>query len=107
MRINFSIYMKSTLLKIFFCGFLFLQLSNLHAQNFTHQTSVIEFLGKLVPGYDYRAKRSRLNTDRSVREKLARELRKSAVNLKEVSDLAYRDGKREVCLLYTSPSPRD
>lgn len=59
-------------------------------------TSVIEFLGKLVPGYDYRAKRSRLNTDRSVREKLARELRKSAVNLKEVSDLAYRDGKREV-----------
>ncbi len=59
-------------------------------------SSVLEFLGKLVPGYDYRAKRSRLNTDRSVREKLVRELKKSAVNLKEVSDLAYRDGRREV-----------
>ncbi len=35
-------------------------------------SSVLEFLGKLVPGYDYRAKRSRLNTDRSVREKLVR-----------------------------------
>lgn len=58
--------------------------------------SVLEFLGKLIPGYDYRAKKSRLNTDRSVREKLARELRKSALNLKEVSDLAYRDEKREV-----------
>ena len=60
------------------------------------KSSVIEFLGKLVPGYDYRAKKSRLNTDRSVREKLARELRKPALNLKEVSDLAYRDDKREV-----------
>jgi hypothetical protein len=59
-------------------------------------SSVVEFLGKLIPGYDYRAKKSRLNTDRSVREKLARELRKSALNLKEVSDLAYRDEKREV-----------
>lgn len=59
-------------------------------------SSVLEFLGKLVPGYDYRSKMSRLNTDRSVREKLVRELRKSAVNLKEVSDLAYRDGRREV-----------
>jgi hypothetical protein len=59
-------------------------------------SSVLEFLGKLIPGYDYRAKKSRLNTDRSVREKLARELRKSALNLKEVSDLAYRDEKREV-----------
>ena len=59
-------------------------------------SSVLEFLGKLVPGYDYRSKMSRLNTDRSVREKLVRELRKSATNLKEVSDLAYRDGRREV-----------
>ncbi|MCX5853969.1 MAG: hypothetical protein NTZ24_05170 [Deltaproteobacteria bacterium] len=59
-------------------------------------SSVIEFLGKLIPGYDYRAKKSRLNTDRSVREKLARELKKAALNLKEVSDLAYRDGKREI-----------
>ena len=48
MRINFSIYMKSTLLKIFFCSFLFLQLSNLHAQNFTHQASVIEFLDRMA-----------------------------------------------------------
>jgi len=46
--------------------------------------------------FDYRAKKSRLNTDRSVREKLARELKKAALNLKEVSDLAYRDGKREI-----------
>ena len=59
-------------------------------------SSVIEFLGKLISGYDYRAKKSRLNTDRSVREKLARELKKAALNLKEVSDLAYRDGKREI-----------
>lgn len=48
MRINFSIYMKSTLLKIFFCSFLFLQLSNLHAQNFTHQASVVEFLDRMA-----------------------------------------------------------
>ncbi len=59
-------------------------------------SSVLEFLGKLIPGYDYRVKKSRLNTDRSVREKLVRELKKSALLLKEVSDLAYRDGKREV-----------
>lgn len=59
-------------------------------------SSVIEFLMKLIPGYDYRARKSRLNTDRSVREKLARELRKAGANLKEVSDLAYRDGKRDV-----------
>ena len=48
MRINFSIYMKSTLLKLFFCSFLFLQLSNLHAQNFTHQVSVVEFLDRMA-----------------------------------------------------------
>ncbi len=59
-------------------------------------SSILEFLGKLIPGYDYRIKKSRLNTDRSVREKLARELKKSALLLKEVSDLAYRDNKREV-----------
>jgi hypothetical protein len=59
-------------------------------------SSVLEFLGKHIPGYDYRAKKSRLNTDRSVREKLVRELKKSALNLKEVSDLAYRDNKREI-----------
>jgi hypothetical protein len=40
--------MKSILLKIFFCSFLFLQLSNLHAQNFTHQASVIEFLDRMA-----------------------------------------------------------
>jgi hypothetical protein len=40
--------MKSTLLKIFFCGLLFLQLSNLHAQNFSHQSSVIEFLDRMA-----------------------------------------------------------
>ena len=57
---------------------------------------IIEFLTKLIPGYDYRVQKSRLNTDRSVREKLARELRKAAANLKEVSDLAYRDEKRDI-----------
>jgi hypothetical protein len=40
--------MKSTLLKLFFCSFLFLQLSNLHAQNFTHQVSVVEFLDRMA-----------------------------------------------------------
>jgi hypothetical protein len=59
-------------------------------------SSVLEFLVKHIPGYDYRNKKSRLNTDRSVREKLVRELKKSALLLKEVSDLAYRDNKRDV-----------
>ena len=48
MRINFSIYMKATLLKIIFCLFLLVQLSNLHAQNFTHQASAIEFLDRMA-----------------------------------------------------------
>lgn len=53
-------------------------------------------LGAVIPGYDYRAKKNRLNTDQAVREKLSRELEKSYNTLKEVSDLAYKDGKREV-----------
>lgn len=59
-------------------------------------SSALEILRRHFPGYDYRAQKSRLDTDRSVREKLVRELRKSAMNLKGVSDLAYRDNKREV-----------
>jgi hypothetical protein len=55
-----------------------------------------KILGSVIPGYDYRAKKNRLNTDQAVREKLSRELEKSYNTLKEVSDLAYRDGKREI-----------
>lgn len=51
---------------------------------------------KIVPGYDYRVKRNRLNLDRAVRDKLSRELKKSYNILKEVSDLAYKDGRRDV-----------
>jgi hypothetical protein len=51
---------------------------------------------KLIPGYDYRVKKNRLNTDRAVRDKLSRELKKSYNTLKEVSDLAYKDGRRDV-----------
>lgn len=51
---------------------------------------------KLIPGYDYRVKKNRLNTDRAVRDKLSMELKKSYNTLKEVSDLAYKDGRRDV-----------
>jgi hypothetical protein len=51
---------------------------------------------KIIPGYDYREKKNRLNSDRAVRDKLSRELKKSYTTLKEVSDLAYKDGRREV-----------
>ena len=51
---------------------------------------------KIIPGYDYRVKKNRLNSDRAVRDKLSRELKKSYNTLKEVSDLAYKDGRREV-----------
>lgn len=51
---------------------------------------------KLIPGYDYQVKKNRLNTDRAVRDKLSRELKKSYNTLKEVSDLAYKDGRRDV-----------
>jgi hypothetical protein len=59
-------------------------------------SSVIDFLIRQIPGYDYRVKKNRLNTDRSVRDKLSRELKKTALTLKEVSDLAYKDGRRDV-----------
>jgi len=55
-----------------------------------------KILGAVIPGYDYRAKKNRLNTDLAVREKLSRELEKSYNTLKEISDLAYRDEKRDV-----------
>lgn len=51
---------------------------------------------KIIPGYDYRVKKNRLNSDRAVRDKLSRELKKSYNMLKEVSDLAYKDGRRDV-----------
>ena len=50
---------------------------------------------KIVPGHDYRVKKNRLNSDRVVRDKLSRELKKSYNTLKEVSDLAYKDGRSE------------
>ena len=40
--------------------------------------------------------KNRLNSDRGVRNKLSRELKKSYNTFKEVSDLAYRDGRRDV-----------
>lgn len=51
---------------------------------------------KIIPGYDYRVKKNRLNSDRAVRDKLSRELKKSYNTLKEVSDLAYKDKRRDV-----------
>ena len=51
---------------------------------------------KIIPGYDYRVKKNRLNSDRAVRDKLSRELKKSYNTLKEISDLAYKDGRRDV-----------
>ncbi|MFH1323572.1 MAG: hypothetical protein ABIH80_07120 [Methanobacteriota archaeon] len=53
-------------------------------------------LGAVIPGYDYRAKKNRLNTDHAVRNKLSRELEKSYKTLVEVSDLAYKDDKRDI-----------
>jgi len=55
-----------------------------------------KLMEKLIPGYDYRVKKNRLNSDRAVRDKLSRELKKSYSTLKEVTDLAYKDGRREV-----------
>ena len=50
---------------------------------------------EIVPGHDCRVKKNRLNIDRAVRDKLSRELKKSYNTLKEVSDLAYKDGRSE------------
>jgi hypothetical protein len=55
-----------------------------------------KLMEKIILGYDYRVKNNRLNTDRAVRDKLSRELQKSYTTLKEVSDLAYKDGRRDV-----------
>ena len=55
-----------------------------------------KLMEKIIPGYDYRVKKNRLNTDRAVRDKISRELKKSYNTLKEVSDLAYKDGRRDV-----------
>lgn len=55
-----------------------------------------KLLEKIIPGYDYRVKKNRLNSDRAVRDKLSRELKKSYNTLEEVSDLAYKDGRRDV-----------
>ncbi|MEA3281748.1 MAG: hypothetical protein U9Q68_04175 [Euryarchaeota archaeon] len=55
-----------------------------------------KLIEKIIPGYGYRVQKNRLNSDRAVRDKLSRELKKSYNTLKEVSDLAYRDGWRDV-----------
>ena len=62
----------------------------------TVNPSANKILGSVIPGYDYRAKKSRLNTDRSLRDKLARELEKSHQTLEEIGSLAYNDGRRDV-----------
>lgn len=56
----------------------------------------MKLIDKISFGYDYRKQKNRLNSDRGVRDKLSRELKKSYNTLKEVSDLAYRDGRRDV-----------
>jgi hypothetical protein len=55
-----------------------------------------KILGTVIPGYDYHAKKNRLNTDQAVRNKLSLELNKSYKTLVEVSDLAYKDDKRDI-----------
>lgn len=55
-----------------------------------------KILKSIVPGYDYRAKKDRLNTDYAVRNKLTRELDKSYDTLKEIGSLAYNDGCRDI-----------
>jgi hypothetical protein len=52
-------------------------------------------LRKAVPGYDYRAREARAETDRKVRENLLQELRTAKRTLAEVSDELYRSGDRE------------
>lgn len=55
-----------------------------------------KLIEKIIPGYGYRVQKDRLNSDRAVRDKLSRELKKSYNALGEVSDLAYKDGRRDV-----------
>jgi len=55
-----------------------------------------KLIDKIIPGYGYRVQKDRLNSDRAVRDKLSRELKKSYNSLKEISDLAYKDGRRDV-----------
>jgi hypothetical protein len=55
-----------------------------------------KMIDKIIPGYGYRVQKDRLNSDRAVRDKLSRELKKSYNSLKEISDLAYKDGRRDV-----------
>lgn len=55
-----------------------------------------EVIGGIIPGYDYREKTARLNTDVAVRDKLSRELKKAHATLKEIGALAYRDERRDI-----------
>ncbi|MCD5425557.1 MAG: hypothetical protein LRZ92_03735 [Methanosarcinaceae archaeon] len=55
-----------------------------------------KLLEQIIPGYDYRVKKNRLNSDRAIRDKLSRELKKSYNILKDISDLAYKDDKRDI-----------
>lgn len=62
----------------------------------TVEPTADKILGAVIPGYDYRSKKNRLNTDFSVRNKLSRELEKSHQTLTEIGSLAYNDGRRDV-----------
>ena len=55
-----------------------------------------KLIEKIIPGYGYRVHKDRLNSDRAVRDKLSRELKKSYSTIGAVSDLAYKDGRRDV-----------
>jgi hypothetical protein len=53
-------------------------------------------LRKVIPGYDYRQKKQRSETDQKLREKINREVQNARSNLDSISDMAYDDGKRDV-----------
>jgi len=54
-----------------------------------------DIMGRVVPGYNYHKREVRLSTDASVRDKLSRETAKSRRLLKEIGELAYKEGLRE------------
>jgi hypothetical protein len=53
-------------------------------------------LRSLIPGYEYKRKEKRAETDRELRDKVIREIRKAKSNLDRVSDMAYDDGRRDI-----------
>jgi len=68
-------------------------LDDIEAEELEESTKTLR---KTVPGYDYRQKEKRAETDRKLREKITREIKKTRSNLDSVSDMAYDDGKRGV-----------